>query len=164
MKPYGLHRQFRSYRSRNRYDDCQSHHHTRETLCRSDLSSRLPDGARLGLFKNTAADNVSGYVVPQESGNRTGVRRASVLDRKGRGIRIIASGEPVECNISPYTAIELESAQHHYELPEVHYTVITVAGRQMGVGGDDSWGAPVHEEYTIKADQDMTFEFTINRV
>ncbi|WP_028609482.1 glycoside hydrolase family 2 TIM barrel-domain containing protein [Paenibacillus harenae] len=121
-------------------------------------------GARLGLFRGTAAGNVSGYVVPQESGNRTGVRRVSVLDEEGRGIRVSAADEPVECGISPYTAFELESAQHHYELPNVHYTVITIAGRQMGVGGDDSWGAPVHDEYTIKAGQDLSFEFIIERV
>lgn len=98
-------------------------------------------GARLGVFKNDAADNVSGYVVPQESGNRTGVRRVSISNDYGQGIRITApAAQPVECNISPYTAFELESANHHYELPNVHYTVVTVAGKQMGVGGDDSWG------------------------
>ncbi|WP_368506137.1 hypothetical protein [Ruminococcus callidus] len=31
----------------------------------------------------------------------------------------------------------------------------------MGVGGDDSWGAPVHEEYRIHADQPMKLEFII---
>ncbi|MGO4545632.1 glycoside hydrolase family 2 TIM barrel-domain containing protein [Paenibacillus sp. 2TAB23] len=122
-------------------------------------------GARLGEFQNDAADNVSGYVVPQESGNRTGVRRVSVSNDYGQGIRITApANQPVECNISPYTAFELESAYHHYELPNVHYTVITVAGRQMGVGGDDSWGAPVHDEYLIPANQELTFEFNIQRL
>ncbi|MFB5678028.1 glycoside hydrolase family 2 TIM barrel-domain containing protein [Paenibacillus terreus] len=119
-------------------------------------------GARLTTFRNEAADNVSGYVVPQASGNRTGVRRVDITDDLQHGIRITApASAPVEANISPYTAFELESAYHLYELPEVHYTVITVAGRQMGVGGDDSWGAPVHEEYRIKADQSLAFEFTI---
>ncbi|MWC27519.1 glycoside hydrolase family 2 TIM barrel-domain containing protein [Paenibacillus sp. MMS18-CY102] len=122
-------------------------------------------GARLGVFRNDVADNVAAYVVPQESGNRTGVRRIDLTDDDARGIRITApTGKPVECNISPYTAFELESANHHYELPNVHYTVVTVAGRQMGVGGDDSWGAPVHEEYRIKANQTLQFEFTIHRV
>lgn len=120
-------------------------------------------GARLGLFEGTAADNVSGYVMPQESGNRTGVRRVDVTDALGRGIRIVSDGLPVECGISPYTAFELENAQHVYELPEVHYTVITVAGKQMGVGGDDSWGAPVHEPYTIPADKPLSFSFVIER-
>ena len=121
-------------------------------------------GARLGLFKNQVSKNLSGYVMPQESGNRTGVRRVSLTNHDGQGIRISSVKEPLECNFSPYTAFELENAQHHFELPNIHYTVVTVAGRQMGVGGDDSWGAPVHEEYLIDADQDMEFEFVIQRV
>ncbi|MBT2692564.1 glycoside hydrolase family 2 TIM barrel-domain containing protein [Bacillus sp. ISL-55] len=121
-------------------------------------------GARLGIFKNQVIDNLSGYVMPQESGNRTGVRRLSVLNKKGQGIRISSVSEPLECNVSPYTAFELENAQHVYELPPVHYSVITVAGKQMGVGGDDSWGAPVHDEYLIPADQDLEFEFRVERI
>ncbi|MBM7663162.1 beta-galactosidase [Bacillus mesophilus] len=122
------------------------------------------EGARLDRFKNTVLDNVSGYLMPQESGNRTGVRWVKVTNNVGKGIKISSTHEPIECNISPYTAFELESAQHHYELPNVHYTVITVAGKQMGVGGDDSWGAPVHDEYLIKPDKDMEFEFEISRL
>jgi beta-galactosidase len=121
-------------------------------------------GARLGIFKNQVSDNVSGYVMPQESGNRTGVRQVNLTNNDGQGIRIASVAEPLECNISPYTAFELESANHLYELPNIHYTVVTVAGKQMGVGGDDSWGAPVHDEHLIKADKDMEFEFTIQRI
>ncbi|TYS62285.1 DUF4981 domain-containing protein [Bacillus infantis] len=121
-------------------------------------------GARLGRFQNTVKDNVSGYVMPQESGNRTGVRSVDITNQNGSGIRISAEGEPVECTVSPYTAFELEHANHHYELPDIHYTVVTVAGRQMGVGGDDSWGAPVHSEHTIQPEKDMVFEFVIERV
>jgi len=117
-------------------------------------------GARLCFFENRVEDNVAGYLVPQESGNRMGVRRVRVLDVEGTGIAIQADPQhPVECTISPYTAFELEHAMHRYELPPVHYTVINVAGRQMGVGGDDSWGAPVHEEYRIPSDQPLQFEF-----
>ena len=122
-------------------------------------------GARLGVFRNEAIDNVSAYVVPQESGNRTGVRRVTITDDSGRGIVITSpAAKPVECGIRPYTAFELENAAHHYELPGIHYTVVTVAGRQMGVGGDDSWGAPVHNEYLISAEGKLSFEFTIARV
>jgi beta-galactosidase len=120
-------------------------------------------GARLGVFKNTVKDNVEGYLKPQESGNRTGVRRVSVTNSDGEGVIISSKDTPIECNVSPYTAFELENANHHYELPNVHYSVITVAGKQMGVGGDDSWGAPVHEEHIIKGNTDMAFEFIIHR-
>jgi beta-galactosidase len=121
-------------------------------------------GAKLGIFSNSVSENLSGYVMPQESGNRTGVRRVSVTNQDGQGLRISAVTEPLECNFSPYTAFELENANHQFELPNVHYTVVTVAGRQMGVGGDDSWGAPVHDEHLIHADKDMEFEFVINRI
>ncbi|MFC0300544.1 glycoside hydrolase family 2 TIM barrel-domain containing protein [Virgibacillus soli] len=118
-------------------------------------------GARLCQFKNTVMDNVSTYVIPQESGNRTGVRRVDITNQKGDGIRISAVGEALECNVSPYTAFELENAYHHYELPPIHHTVVTVAGKQSGVGGDDSWGAAVHEEYQIRAEETLQFEFMI---
>ncbi|KKI93204.1 beta-galactosidase [Bacillus sp. SA1-12] len=119
------------------------------------------NGARLGIFKNKAEDNVSAYLVPQESGSRTGVRYVKIADGIEKGIKIAYKEKPFQCNVSPYTAFELENAAHHYELPNVHYTVVTIAGRHMGVGGDDSWGAPVHEEYHIKADQNFQFEFVI---
>jgi beta-galactosidase len=121
-------------------------------------------GARLGIYKNQVTDNLSGYVMPQESGNRTGVRHVNITNQKGHGLRISSVAQPLECNISPYTAFELENAKHIYELPNVHYTVVTVAGKQMGVGGDDSWGAPVHEEHLIKAEKDMEFDFMIERI
>jgi beta-galactosidase len=86
------------------------------------------------------------------------------MNHSGQGLKISSAKEPLECNISPFTAFELENANHHYELPPIHYTVVTVAGRQMGVGGDDSWGAPIHDEHLIHANQDMEFEFVIHRI
>jgi beta-galactosidase len=120
-------------------------------------------GARLGIFQNRVSETLSGYVMPQESGGRTGVRRISIKDANAQGITISATAEPLECTISPYTAFELEQARHHYELPNVHYTVVTIAGKQMGVGGDDSWGAPVHDKYLLHADEDVSFEFMIRK-
>ena len=49
-----------------------------------------------------------------------------------------------------------ENAMHPYELPEVHYTVVRAAKGQMGIAGDDSWGARIHEEYLLKVDEKMT--------
>ncbi|MDQ0062487.1 beta-galactosidase [Paenibacillus harenae] len=121
-------------------------------------------GARLGVFERRVDELPSSYLVPQESGNRTGVRRLSITDATGAGLKLNADPKaPVECTLSPYTAFELENAAHAWELPDVHYTVVTVAGRQMGVGGDDSWGAPVHDEYLIPANRDMVFEFTLSK-
>lgn len=142
---------------------------TAADYCKLDWYAMGPDenyedrakGARLCRFQNEAADNVAAYLVPQESGARTGVRFVKIADEHQNGLEIHYVNEPLTCTISPYTAFELENAAHPYELPPVHYTVVTIAGRQMGVGGDDSWGAPVHEEHRIQSQEDRAFEFTI---
>lgn len=115
-------------------------------------------GAKLGIYSNMVSDNMAGYVKPQECGNHTGVRFASVVDEKGIGLKFSAP-VPMEFSALPYTPFELENAEHTYELPPVHHTVIRVMHRQMGVGGDDSWGSWTHEEYRIK-NEDMKFEFS----
>ena len=58
--------------------------------------------------------------------------------------------------------MELENAAHPDELPPIHDTVVTVMAKQMGVGGDDSWGARVHDEYLIPSDQPLTLSFVID--
>ena len=107
-------------------------------------------GAKLGVYKNKVEDNMAKYLVPQECGNKVGVRWATVTDRKGRGMKF--SGDQMEFSALPYTPHEMENAMHPYELPQVHYTVVRVAAQQMGIAGDDSWGAQTHQEYLGKTD------------
>lgn len=114
-------------------------------------------GARLGLYRNRVADNMARYLKPQECGNKTEVRYAKVTDDRGRGL--LLAGDRMYFSALPYTPHELENAAHANELPKVHYTVIRAALGQMGVGGDDSWGARVHEEYLLPKDKRLKFEF-----
>lgn len=115
------------------------------------------EGTKLGLYRTTAKENVTPYLMPQECGNRTGVRYARVTDIKGAGLQF--AGEDLEFSVLPYTPHELENAGHYYELPEVHATVIRVAKQQMGVAGDDSWGSRTHEEYLLDVSGPVHFEF-----
>ena len=71
-----------------------------------------------------------------------------------------------EMNFSalPYTPHELENAKHPYELPEVHYTVVRVSSEQMGVAGDDSWGARTHEEFLVDVSKKKEFTFTFKGI
>ncbi len=119
-------------------------------------------GARLGLYHSTASENFSAYLNPQECGNRTGVRNVSVYNANGKGLTFTRTDAPFEMSVLPYSAYELENALHIEELPNVCYTWVRIAAKQMGVGGDDSWGAPVHEEYRIKAEMPMKLEFVIS--
>jgi beta-galactosidase len=114
-------------------------------------------GGKLGIYQNKVADNIAQYLVPQECGNHTHVRRASVTDNLGRGMEF--SGKELSFSALPYTPHELENAMHSYELPPVYYTVVRVALQQMGVAGDDSWGARTHEEYLIDVTRPLKLEF-----
>lgn len=67
----------------------------------------------------------------------------------------------MEGSVLPYTPHELENAKHIYELPSVNYSVIKLAKKQMGIGGDDSWGSRPHEEYRIEVDKPMEFMFVM---
>ena len=118
-------------------------------------------GAKLGIYANKVADNIARYMVPQECGAKEEVRWAKVTDRKGRGMlfEMDENNGPMMFSALPYTPHEMENAMHPYELPEVHYTVVRVAKDQMGIGGDDSWGARTHEEYLLKTDKKMEFSF-----
>ena len=114
-------------------------------------------GGKYGVYENKVADNIAEYLVPQESGNKCRVRYAKVMDKKGRGMLFF--GDELSFSALPYTPHELENAAHHFELPPVHYTVVRVAKKQMGVGGDDSWGAHTHPEYLLDASEKMEFTF-----
>lgn len=114
-------------------------------------------GGKYGVYENKVADNVAEYLVPQESGNKCRVRYAKVMDKKGRGMLFF--GDELSFSALPYTPHELENAAHHFELPPVHYTVVRVAKKQMGVGGDDSWGSHTHPEYLLDASEKMEFTF-----
>ena len=114
-------------------------------------------GGKYGVYENKVADNIAEYLVPQESGNKCRVRYAKVMDKKGRGMLFF--GDELSFSALPYTPHELENAAHHFELPPVHYTVVRVAKKQMGVGGDDSWGSHTHQEYLLDASEKMEFTF-----
>ena len=118
-------------------------------------------GAKLGIYENLVSDNLARYLVPQECGNKEDVRWASVTDRKGRGMlfEMDKNSGPMMFSALPYTPHEMENAMHPYELPAVHYTVVRAAKAQMGIGGDDSWGARTHSEYLLNADGKMEFSF-----
>lgn len=130
-------------------------------LGKDETYSDRKKGAKLSLYSNKVADNMSPYVTPGECGNKEEVRYAKVTDLKGRGLIFEADKNCSLMSFSalPYTAAQLEEAKHSFELPKVYNTVIKVAKSSMGVGGDDSWNAKVHNEFLISTKEDTKFSF-----
>ncbi|MEH7206777.1 glycoside hydrolase family 2 TIM barrel-domain containing protein [Priestia megaterium] len=117
-------------------------------------------GAKLALHKGSVKEQVTPYLRPQECGNKTDVRWATITNDQGRGFLI--KGLPtVELNALPYSPFELEAYDHFYKLPSSDSVTVRVNYKQMGVGGDDSWGAKTHPDYTLYANRSYTNTFTL---
>lgn len=121
-----------------------------ETYCDRRL------GGKLGVWESTAEDSLGPNLMPQESGNHTDVRWASVTGEDGLGL--LFEGDGMEFSALPWTPHQIECAAHPHELPTLHYTVVRLSAKQMGLGGDDSWGAKPRPEYLLPEDS-MTFRF-----
>jgi len=120
---------------------------------------------KMGVFKGKVWDQLHLYMRPQESGNKTNVRWVSLENQDGSGLKAFGN-EPLSSSAWQLTAEDLdyvpakkgsESAsglvpvpsKHGMELVPAHFITWNIDYRQMGVGGDTSWGRLVHDEYTI---------------
>lgn len=116
---------------------------------------------------------VTPYMVPQDCGVHMDtewveIYRDTVLDNrrqevKETGIKIAFSDKKFAFACLPYTAEEMENAYHHEDLPLKRRTVLSVLGAVRGIGGIDSWGAPVNKDCTISAEEDIKFSFVISK-
>lgn len=117
------------------------------------------NAAQIGLYNTTVTDLYTDYLKPQECGNRTGVRYATLVGQK-KVFSLVA--EPVmELNVSHWLPKEIENTWHGKDLPPVTKTVVRCIARQQGVGGYDSWGAHCNEKYKNKTDKTYRLKFQI---
>ncbi|MDH6588246.1 beta-galactosidase [Streptomyces sp. SAI-133] len=119
------------------------------------------DGTDVGLWSGTVAEQWTSYIRPQENGNKTDVRWAALTGPDGVGL--LVSGEPLlEVNASHFTPEDLSNGvRHDYQLTPRDAVVLRVNHRQMGVGGDNSWGAHTHDEYKLFADRDYAYTYRL---
>ena len=96
--------------------------------------------ARTGLHRGTVGEQWTEYSKPQEHGNKVDVRWVALTNRNGVGL--LAVGLPLLSTAARhYTHDALWNAKHTYELATPSAVHWNLDFRQMGVGGDNSWGA-----------------------
>ncbi|MFD3312230.1 glycoside hydrolase family 2 TIM barrel-domain containing protein [Streptomyces sp. NPDC058694] len=119
------------------------------------------DATDVGLYSGTVSGQWTSYSRPQETGNKTDVRWAALTDRDGTGL--LVSGEPLlEVNASHFTPEDLSVGRRHdYQLTPREEVVLRLNHRQMGVGGDNSWGAHTHDEYKLFANRDYSYTYRL---
>jgi beta-galactosidase len=112
-------------------------------------------GAAVGRYQGTAWEQHHPYIRPQETGNKTDVRWMAVMDIRGRGL--MAIGEPfLSAAALPYPMWDLEydpeRNRHANEIKPREAVTWHIDLKQMGVAGDNSWGAKAHPPYMIPAE------------
>lgn len=117
----------------------------------------------VGLYKGSVADQYFPYDRPQENGNKTEVRWMSLTNTKGEGMMVI--GNPfVSSSAYMFPTEDLDepglkkSQRHISDIENKDMVTWNIDWKQMGVGGDSSWGAFPHEPYLIPAER-LSFSF-----
>jgi beta-galactosidase len=121
-------------------------------------------GGEIAIHKAVVEELIHPYVRAQDNGNRSDVRWVALTDSSGAGLRITAGKEPINFAVWPYTAADLERATHDYELPRRDKLTLNVDLQLKGVGGDNSWGARTHPEYTLPGNQPYEYSFTLSPI
>ena len=118
--------------------------------------------ADVGLYESTVADQYVPYIRPQENGYKTDTRWLALTDDNGTGIMV--SGDPIFCfaalnyvhddfespgKLSVYRKDAKTANTHTIDVKPRELVNLNIDLGQMGVGGDDSWGAPIHPEYRL---------------
>ncbi|MBN2235872.1 MAG: DUF4981 domain-containing protein [Opitutales bacterium] len=114
--------------------------------------------AFVGRYSGSVMEQFVPYIRPQENGNKTDVRWAEIHDDSGIGLRF--TGDPlIEFNAHHYLEQDFDDRVTHLpDVPFKNITEVVVSHRQMGVGGDNSWGALPHDEYRL-LDKAYSFGF-----
>jgi beta-galactosidase len=102
----------------------------------------------VGIWSSTVDQQYIPYPRPQECGNKEGVRWATLTDSGGTGLLVIAKDSPLAVSALHYTAGDLASARHPFELTPRPETILSLDARQCGLG-NSSCGPGVLARYAV---------------
>jgi len=109
-------------------------------------------GAAIGRYSGTVWSQYFPHVRPQENGNKCDVRWAVITLGKGCGV-IVSGKKPLSVEAHQFDIRDLcyvpGSQRHGPDIKKRDYISLCVDYRQMGIGGDNAWGARPHARYTL---------------
>jgi beta-galactosidase len=120
--------------------------------------------AFVDVYKSTVAKQYFPYIRPQENGYKTDVRWLIVESVQWEGL-LFKSDPMFSFSALHYSTDDLdqltrENYRHTTDLKRRQAVFVNIDFKQMGVGGDNSWGARPHKQYTLPA-KDYKFSFSI---
>jgi beta-galactosidase len=132
--------------------------------------------ADVGLYESNADDQYVPYIRPSENGYKTDTRWLTLTDENGTGL--LVSGNPLICfgalknihddfespgKLSQYRKDAKTANRHTNDIKPRELVNLNVDLGQMGVGGDDSWGAQIHPQYRL-LDKKYEYSFRLRPI
>ncbi|NNK75716.1 MAG: beta-galactosidase, partial [Maribacter sp.] len=120
--------------------------------------------AMVGTYDSKVEDLYFPYIRPQENGNRADVRWVTFTNETGTGIGIYAP-QLFEFSAhhqynSDFDPGETKQQRHTVDIKKRELVNINIDYKQMGVGGDNSWGFMALDKYQIKP-KDLSYSYVI---
>ncbi|MBD3225877.1 MAG: DUF4981 domain-containing protein [Caldithrix sp.] len=110
------------------------------------------ESALVGLYDKALSDLYVPYISPQENGYRTDVRWLTLSRTDSLGLMLIGAPH-FGFSALPYTNQDLtqpaRGSRNAVDLIKRNNITLNFDYKQMGVGGDNSWGARSHAPYTL---------------
>lgn len=125
-------------------------------------------GYLIGKYHGTVWEQYHPYVRAQETANHCDVRWLTLQAQDGTGIRV-EGDDPLSMSAwnFPQEDILYRPSQverrHGGSIDKQDMVWLNIDHQQMGVGGDNTWGAQVHPEYTITP-HEWNYTFTIKKI
>lgn len=122
-------------------------------------------GALVGLYEASVWEQYHPYVRAQETANHCDVRWTALRNAQGEGI-LITGEQPLSISAWNFPMEDLEyrpsqvERRHGGSIVKKDMVWLNIDHKQMGVGGDNTWGAKVHPEYTITP-QEWKYSYTL---
>ncbi len=125
------------------------------------------NGTFVGKYDSKVKDQYFNYVRPQENGYKTDVRWFELRNENGFGIRITGQSKlgfsALHNPIEDFDQVTHTDFRHTNDIVKKNGIFVTLDLKQMGVAGDNSWGATPYKEYSVPA-ANYQFGFTIKPV
>ena len=118
-------------------------------------------GMPMGIYRGMVDDQFVAYGRPQENGNKSDVRWATLTDDRGNGLRI-AGVTPLNVSAHRFTAADLSKARHPHEVVRRERIYCTVDFAHAGLG-NASCGPGVLPQYQIQPET-ASFDLWIHPV
>lgn len=123
--------------------------------------------ALLGHYQAQVSALYFPYIRPQENGYKTDTRWVSFVNSEGKGIKVRGI-QPISFSAhhqynTDFDAGDKKRQRHTTDIIKRDLVNINIDDKQMGVGGDNSWGKMPHKQYKIKA-MNRSFSYIISKV